>query len=99
MGRDSESTGWIEGWIEAVFGAVVFLLWCACAGLGGCEASAEDVTRTLEGEGFTDIEPKGYEFFRCNDVFNARFAAVNPQGERVEGTVCCGVFTDCTVRW
>ena len=57
--------------------------------------------RTLESSGFTDIKTTGYSMFACgeDDSFATGFIATNPAGQKVQGTVCCGMFKNCTVRF
>lgn len=66
-----------------------------------CTVPDAKVERTLAPLGFTDVEPRGFAWFACSkgDAFASEFEATSPTGERVEGTVCCGVLKDCTVRW
>jgi hypothetical protein len=52
--------------------------------------------------GFTNVKITGWSPFSCgkDDTFSTGFEALNPQGVRVEGTVCCGMIAkDCTVRF
>lgn len=72
----------------------MFLLLLSCT-------SDKKTISTLEKAGFTDIEPRGYGIFSCSedDFFQTNFAATNPQGMRVEGTVCCGLMKNCTIRY
>lgn len=57
---------------------------------------------TLRKHGFTDVETTGWSAFGCgqDDTFATDFTATNPRGERVSGTVCCGLLgKGCTLRW
>lgn len=59
-------------------------------------------SRVLREAGFEQVEFTGYEFFDCSDDddFHTGFVARNAQGQRVEGTVCCGLFgKNCTIRF
>lgn len=62
---------------------------------------ADKATDTLEAEGYTEIVPGDHSWFVCGqgDVSATSFAATNPLGKRVTGTVCCGLFKGCTVRY
>lgn len=85
-------------WKLVVPGAFLVVLLIAI-GTGSC-TDENGARRTLEGQGFTDIQLHGQNFFACGqDPFSTRFSAVNPKGRRVMGTVCCGVVKDCTVRF
>jgi hypothetical protein len=73
---------------------ILILLCAAC--------TAPDRSRaTLQKLGFKDIKLTGYEFWDCSedDTFHTGFTAVNSQGQRVTGTVCCGLVKNCTVRF
>lgn len=67
----------------------------------GC--TDDDATRsTLQKAGYTDVIPGGYSWFSCSkeDKLQTKFTAKNPRGERVSGTVCCGlVLKACTIRF
>lgn len=67
----------------------------------GCTDEAA-TRRTLENEGYTDIQVTGYSWWERgeDDTFHTAFTAKNPRGNVVSGTVCCGAWTKgCTVRW
>ena len=66
-----------------------------------CSVNDSTLNRVLTNQGFTDISNDGYAWFGCSedDSFHSNFSATNSQGKRVSGTVCCGTFKDCTVRW
>lgn len=63
----------------------------------------EDATRdTLRKAGYKNIQITGYKPFQCgeDDRYSTGFTAINSNGETVEGTVCCGLWTKgCTVRF
>lgn len=67
----------------------------------GC--TDEGSTRsTLQKAGFTNISVGGYSWFSCSedDTTQTEFTATNPRGQRVSGTVCCGlVVKACTIRF
>jgi hypothetical protein len=56
---------------------------------------------TLIKAGFTDPVITGIGYFDCSrdDISMMRFEATNPQGIRVQGTVCCGLLKRCTIRY
>lgn len=76
---------------------LVFALGLLAAGCT-CESQSE---QALRAQGFTDIEFTGHSFFACSkdDTFSTGFRARSPKGALVSGTVCCGTFKSCTVRW
>ena len=80
--------------LAALLAALIFLNSKACvAPVRAAEA--------LEASGFTDIEVGGHAWFECaeGDSFTNTFTARNPQGVEVSGSVCCGVFKGCTIRF
>ena len=77
--------------------ALVLLLLVFIAGCTDHDATKE----TLEKAGYTEITTGGYDVFGCgkDDFFSTKFEATNPAGQKVSGTVCCGIFKKCTVRF
>lgn len=74
---------------------VVFTL----VNLSSCtdEAAAR---RTLDDEGYTDVQITGFRWFGCGDDTSTGFTAKNTKGKPVDGVVCCGyLMKACTVRW
>ena len=72
-----------------------------CSLLSGCY-SGKDARKALEAQGFTNIEITGHAWFACskNDTFATSFTATNPQGKRVSGAACSGLFfKNTTIRW
>lgn len=66
----------------------------------GCVADESQVRNVLQDEGYSNIQLKGYKWFACSedDWTHEEFSATNINGRLVRGTVCCGIFKDCTVR-
>lgn len=56
---------------------------------------------TLRKAGFRDVRITGYDAWACgrDDYTHTGFVAKNSNGEEVAGTVCCGTWKRCTVRW
>lgn len=79
----------------------ILILFLLCLSCFACtdETSSKDALRKA---GFTDVEITGYSWYSCgeNDFYSTGFKATNVNGERVEGTVCCGLIAkDCTIRF
>ena len=97
--RDSGS-GWTL--VAYVFGVVVY---CAVAAGGGCAVEPTRFYNTLKSEGLTTPMEQGpYDFWECGygDVWVSSFTAKRASpivDSEVKGTVCCGLFKGCTVRW
>lgn len=73
--------------------AITFLVSCT---------DEESAIKTLKNMGFKDIKTNGHSYFSCSedDFSSTSFAATNSLGNRVQGTVCCGLlFKACTVRF
>ena len=73
----------------------------SCISMQGCNVSQSKAAEVLSNEGFTDVQVTGHAWFACSkgDSFSSNFTAVNPRGQTVEGSICCGVIKSCTVRW
>jgi hypothetical protein len=61
----------------------------------------DNVEKILTEQGYTNIDLDGYDFFGCGqeDIYRTKFIATNSNNKTVEGTVCCGFFKKCTIRW
>jgi len=59
--------------------------------------------KILKDNGYTNIELNGWVWFGCSngDYFlnNRKFTATNLAGNRIKGSLCCGVFKNCTIRF
>jgi len=70
--------------------------------ISGCmNASDSTVIRAAESAGLHDVKPTGLAPMSCaeDDMFRSHFTATRADGRKVEGSVCCGVLKDCTVRF
>ena len=77
------------------------LLIMTCLILISC-TNEKDANKALESFGFTDIEMTGFKWFACSDsdFYHTGFTALNPQKNKVNGTVCSGLFfKNSTVRF
>jgi hypothetical protein len=66
----------------------------------GC--TDDDATRNAaQSIGLRNVSPGGYAFFGCgrDDQYAQQFTAININGARVSGVVCCGLLKACTVRF
>jgi hypothetical protein len=87
-----------------VIGGMLLVVFLAVAGVfagNGCKTTEAEARGALESHGMTHIELGGAAWFSCEGGEGSReFTAINPNGKRVAGTVCCGIFgKGCTVRW
>lgn len=72
-----------------------------CLFLSAC-TNENDADRSLISLGFTNITYTGFRLFACadSDFYHTGFKAINPQGNKVSGTVCSGIlFKNSTVRF
>lgn len=78
---------------------VVLVLLLAVLLLPSC-TDDDRTRRILEASGYTHVQLTGWSAFTCSgdDVYATGFRAIGPTGVTVEGTVCCGVLKDCTIR-
>jgi hypothetical protein len=72
-----------------------FLLW-------GCTSEA-DASRVLRVSGYKNVQLTGYDWWGCGkgDTTCTGFTATAPNGERVKGSIGCGLTgcgKNCTVR-
>lgn len=83
--------------VIAIILAAIALLYC----IGHLMLNETRTIETLEKGGFTDIAITGIGPLDCSedDYIRTRFEATNPQSIRVQGTVCCGIFKRCTIRY
>lgn len=77
---------------------IIYALLAALA-LTAC-TDANNATRTLVSQGYTEIRINGYALLSCgeNDTYATAFTAKGPNGKPVSGAVCAGVFKGNTVR-
>lgn len=93
----------LAGTIAVVVAAlVVIAVWYAIAG-NLVEVSDDRARHAIESSGFRDVKLGGTDAMACAEGESSRhFAATNPRGKRVQGTVCCGLTglaKGCTLRW
>lgn len=67
---------------------------------GGCGAGKRG-REAVRSSGFLDIQLGSTAWYRCpkHAVFGSYFTAVNVQGRKVDGYVCCGVIIGCSVKF
>lgn len=70
--------------------------------VSACSVNPQDAYRTLEAQGFTQIELLGYPFmgWGCadGDTFKTEFKAVGVNGKPIKGVLCSSAFKGVTVR-
>ncbi len=86
---------------RAIGYAIMLPIFFAVAESGGCSVNAERFQNAARSEGLTDaVQGADYDYFECGsgdwwvDHIDAKRGAVP-----VSGTVCCGIFKGCTIRW
>ncbi|HSE61485.1 MAG TPA: hypothetical protein VLA88_04290 [Candidatus Saccharimonadales bacterium] len=87
-------------WGLIFFGVVFLVWWVIAANLSGTRP-----VRTAETFGFTQVDVRSYHYWfpqlrgcGVGDMGFWRVSATNPQGKRVDFTVCGGMFKDNTIR-
>lgn len=88
--RTDRSSGVIKTVLALVL--IAFELW-------GCP-QPHATRKQLEAEGYTEIhvDSGGWRGHRCLSWHATGFTAKSPVGQRVDGAVCCGMMTACTVK-
>ena len=69
--------------------------------LAGCTDN-NHAEQILRDNGYTDVSMTGYSFWACgqDDWYHSGFIAKSPNGRRVKGTVCSGIwFKNSTIRF
>jgi hypothetical protein len=102
-GERKERRWALAGTIAVVVAALIgIVVWLALAS-NLVKVSDERALHTIESSGFRDVKLGGADALACPDAESSRhFVATNPRGQRVEGTVCCGLTglaKGCTLRW
>ncbi len=67
-----------------------------------CMVTNEEALDTLNKAGFKQPVVTGSNWMTCGEgdkELGADFEAINTSGQKVNGTVCCGIFKGCTVRF
>jgi hypothetical protein len=84
-------------WLIIVCIAVA-ALFVVVLGTTGC-TNATRTELTLRDAGYNEITITGWKPLTCSDSdqFATGFTATNPRGDKVSGTVCCGLVT-CRIR-
>jgi len=64
----------------------------------------ERTTRTLETQGYTNIQTQNWNFFtlfQCSedDIFRTPFSAQASNGNRIQGIACSGILKGLTIRY
>ena len=63
---------------------------------------AKGATKTLQDQGYTDIQTKGRAWFTCGKYYlwHTKFEATNPAGtQKTSGVVCNGILKGSTIRF
>lgn len=88
--------GYALVWITLVVLAVLVLV----TSWGSCQVDNDRADTALHGEGLTDPVLGSTLLFACEPGEASREFTALRDGRRVNGVVCCGLFTKaCTVRW
>ena len=86
--------------VVIIVSSIVIFVVCCAINLFGYNASKDDSYRALKMSGYSNIQLQGYAFFACSkNEYSRKFTAMNAKGEAVNGTICCGLWKNCTVRF
>ncbi|HET8687295.1 MAG TPA: hypothetical protein VFM18_11625 [Methanosarcina sp.] len=80
--------------------AIILVTTVSILACGGCTNSQKTI-RTLEDQGYTNVETTGYAFFGCpeDDTFHTAFKATSPNGHKVSGVACSGWIFGSVIRF
>lgn len=69
--------------------------------LSGCVVGSGTAEVAVKNAGYANIEVQGLAPFSCgdDDLTGRHFRALAPNGQPVEGVVCCGILKSCTLRF
>lgn len=95
---------------QVVTSLAFIFIYVIVAEAGGCSVSDGRFQNTMRNEGLVDPVQDDYDWFECGygDTWVSSFHAQRPQvvedGQpmtrlSVDGTLCCGIFKGCTIRW
>jgi hypothetical protein len=102
-GKQKQRRWALAGTIATVTAALIVLVVWHFVAANLVEVDDDRARQAIESSGFRDVQLGGADGLACAEAESSRhFAATNPQGKRVEGTVCCGVTgigKGCTLRW
>ena len=93
----------LAGKISVAVAVLIGIVVCYAISANLVEVSDERALNAIESSGFREVKLGDTDALACADGESSRhFAATNPRGKRVQGTVCCGltgVAKGCTLRW
>ena len=93
----------IAGTVVTVVVGLVITIIALAIEWNAVPAGDQRAIRAVEAQGFHKVVLGGASVLACApDESSRHFSATNPAGQRVEGTVCCGlsgVAKGCTLRW
>jgi hypothetical protein len=93
----------LAGTIAVVVAVLIVIVVGNFVGANLVEVGDDRALHAIESAGFRDVKLGGADALGCADAESSRhFMATNQRGQRVEGTVCCGLTglaKGCTLRW
>ena len=93
----------LAGAVAVVVAALIVIVVGSFVDANLVEVGDDRALRAIESSGFRNVKLGGADALACSDAESSRhFSATNPRGQRVEGTVCCGLTglaKGCTLRW
>jgi hypothetical protein len=102
-GRQRQRRWALAGAIAVAVAALIVIVVGNFVAANLVEVGDDRALQAIESSGFRDVKLGGADALACADGESSRhFAATNPRGRRVEGTVCCGLTglaKACTLSW
>jgi hypothetical protein len=102
-GRQRQRRWAVAGTVATVVAALIVIVVWHFVAANLVEVSDDRALHAIESSGFREVKLGGADALACPEAESSRhFVATNPRGQRVEGTVCCGLTglaKGCTLRW
>lgn len=93
----------IVGLVITVLGVAIGIVLATCVSTNMVKVGDQRALETLQAAGYHDALLGGADALACSENESSRhFTATNAAGDRIEGTVCCGLTgagKGCTLRF
>jgi len=102
-GRQRQRRWVLAGTIATVVAALIVIVVGNLVAANLVEVGDARALHAIESSGFRDVKLGSADALACSEGESSRhFVATNQRGQRLEGTVCCGLTglaKGCTLRW
>ncbi len=99
--KKSSASNYSGGLGKAIVYAIALPIFFVVAESGGCSVNEQRFQRAARNEGLTEaVQSSDYDYFECG---SGGWWVGHMDAKRgdvpVSGTLCCGIFKGCTIRW